>query len=155
MRKIVLIATAFAVIASTAIAGPREDLLSADRAFSQLSVDKGSNAANLAFMADDVRLYGTGNQNPIFGKPEAIKRFQTSGNGDPKLNVLSWDPDGSGVAKDGTLGWTDSHWVFETGPDDYGRRHHLTGHYLTVWTKDAKGAWKVQSNMATSDPSKK
>jgi ketosteroid isomerase-like protein len=135
-------------------AGPKDDLMAADRAFSQLSVDKGSNAAFLAYLAEDGRLFGTGNERPILGKAEAIKRYSgpKSANADPRLNVLSWEPDAAGVSKDGGLGWTDGHWVYETGPDDYGRRHHLTGHYLTVWVKDAAGAWKVQADMGTTDP---
>ena len=154
MRNLFL-AVAFAVIPiGAAHASPRDDVMAADRAFSRLSVEKGSNAAFLAYVADDGRIFGTGNETPIIGKAEAIKRFSDpkSGNGDPRLNVLSWEPDGAGVSTDGGLGWTDGHWVFETGPDDAGRRHHVTGHYLTVWVKNAKGAWKVQADMGTTDP---
>lgn len=152
MKRFAMSAVVFFVIAGTANAAPRDDLIAADKAFSQLSVDKGSNAAYLAFIAEDARIYGSGGEPPIYGKVEAVKRFQKSGNGDPKLNVLSWEPDNAVVAKDGTLGWTDGHWIFETGPDDMGRRHHITGHYLTTWAKDAKGVWKVEANMATTDP---
>jgi hypothetical protein len=73
-------------------AGAAEDILATDRAFSTLSVAKGSNAAFLAYMADDARVFGTGNEPPILGKAEAIKRFVKSGNGDPKTNVLSGSP---------------------------------------------------------------
>jgi len=147
-----LVAFALAASVSAAYASPREELLAVDRAFSLLSVDKGSNAAFLAYLADDGRLFGSGNQPPIIGKAEATKRFAESGNGDPRLNVLSWEPEDAGVSRDGLLGWTDGHWIFETGPDDLGRRHHVTGHYLTVWSKDAKGAWKVEADMGTTDP---
>jgi ketosteroid isomerase-like protein len=128
--------------------------MAADQAFSRLSVDKGSNAVFLAYVADDGRIFGTGNETPIIGKAEATRRFTDpkDGNGDPKVNVLSWEPDAAGVSRDGALGWTDGHWIFETGPDALGRRHHITGHYLTVWVKDAKGAWKVQADMGTTDP---
>ena len=152
MGKILLLASALSVIASTALAAPRDDLMAADKAFSQLSVDKGSNTAFLAYMADNAHVFGTGNEPPMYSKAEAAKRFQTSGNGDPKLNVLSWEPDTAEVSKDGTQGWTDGHWIFESGPDDMGRRHHITGHYLTVWAKDAKGTWKFVADMGTTDP---
>jgi ketosteroid isomerase-like protein len=147
-------AALLALMPVAAFAGPKDDLIAADKAFSRLSVDKGSNAAFLAYIADDGRIYGTGNEPPIIGKAEATVRFTDpkSGNGDPKLNVLSWEPDGVGVS--GDLGWTDGHWVFESGPDGAGRRHHITGHYLTVWKKDAHGAWKVQADMGTTDPAK-
>jgi ketosteroid isomerase-like protein len=155
MKNILLVAGAFAVIASTAWAAPKDDVIAADKAFSQLSVEKGSNTAFLTYMTDDARIFGTGNEPPIIGKAEAAKRFQTSGNGDPKTNVLSWEPDYAEVSQDGTLAWTDGHWIFESGPDDKGRRHHITGHYLTVWTKNAKGMWKVKADMGTTDPQKK
>lgn len=153
MRRVLcVIAITAATMTSAALAGPKEELMATDQAFSRLSVDKGSNAAFLAYMAEDGRIFGTGNQLPIFGKAEAIKRFATSSNGDPRLNVLSWEPEAAGVSTDGRLGWTDGHWVFESGPDDVGRRHYLTGHYLTVWVKDARGGWKVQADMGTTDP---
>jgi len=151
--QILLVSLALStVIASTAWAGPKDDLIAADKAFSALSVAKGSNAAFLAYMADDGRIFGTGSQPPIYGKAAAIERFKTSSNGDPKLNVLSWEPDMAQVSMDGLLGWTDGHWIFESGPDSAGRRHHITGHYLTVWRKDAKGAWKFAADMGTTDP---
>lgn len=144
-----------AVIASTAWAAPKDDLIAADKAFSQLSVEKGSNAAFLAYMADDAHVFGTGGEAPMYSKAEAVKRFQTSGNGDPKMNVLSWEPDTAHVSKDGAMGWTDGHWIFESGPNSAGRRQHITGHYLTVWAKDAKGAWKFTADMGTTDPQPK
>jgi ketosteroid isomerase-like protein len=134
-------------------AGPKEDLLAADQAFSRLSVEKGSNAAFLAYLADDGRIFGTGSEPPIHGKAEATKRFETSGNGDPKTNVLSWVPDYATVSTDGTLGYTDGHWLF-AGIDAKGGAIHLTGHYVTVWKKDATGAWKVQADMGTTAPAK-
>jgi ketosteroid isomerase-like protein len=154
MRNLALAVILCSVWCGIAQAGPREDLIAADQAFSRLSVDKGSNAAFLAYLADDGRIFGTGNELPIYGKAEAIKRFADpkSGNGDPRLNVLSWEPDAAGASADGGLGWTDGHWVFESGPDDIGRRHYITGHYLTVWKKDAAGVWKVQADMGTTDP---
>jgi len=154
---IAIVLACIASFAGPAVAGPAEDVMAADRAFSQLSVAKGSNAAFLAYLADDGRLFGTGNELPIIGKAAAAARFADpkSGNGDPSLNMLSWEPDAVGVSKDGTLAWTDGHWIFAMGPDDAGRRHYITGHYLTVWKKDAAGAWKVQADMGTTDTKRK
>ncbi len=131
-------------------AGAKEDILAADKAFSELSVAKGSNAAFLAFMADDARIFGTGNEQPIYGKAVAAKRFQTSGNGDPKSNILSWAPDHADVSGDGTLGYSDGHWLFEGAPDAKGNKLHLTGHYVTVWRK-TDGGWKFIADMGTTD----
>ena len=131
-----------------ALAGPKEDIAAADKAFSALSVAKGSNAAFLAYLADDGRLFGTGNQPPIYGKAAAVERFKTSSNGDPRTNVLSWTPDNVEVSKDGTFGYSDGRWTF-TAP-----KTKLAGHYMTVWRK-VGAEWKVVADMGTTDPVKK
>jgi ketosteroid isomerase-like protein len=145
------ILTTALLISTVALAGAKDDIIATDKAFSELSVAKGSNAAFLAYMADDARIFGTGNEPPIFGKAEAAKRFQTSGNGDPKLNVLSWVPDSAEVSGDGTIGYSDGHWLFEGAPDAKGTRMHLTGHYVTVWRK-AGSDWKFIADIGTTDP---
>jgi ketosteroid isomerase-like protein len=143
---------AVALTLSTAVlAGTKDDIIATDKAFSELSIAQGSNAAFLAYMTDDARIFGTGNEPPIFGKAEAVKRFQTSGNGDPKLNVLSWVPDNAEVSGDGTIGYSDGHWLFEGAPDAKGNRLHLTGHYVTVWRKAGSG-WKVIADIGATDP---
>ena len=134
-------------VAAPALAGPKDDLLAADKAFSALAVAQGSNAAFLATMADDGRIYGSGTEAPIFGKAAAAERFKTSGNGDPKVNVLSWAPDNAEVSADGTLGFTDGHWQFAAPA------LHLTGHYVTTW-RNVGGQWKVAADIATTDPKK-
>ena len=135
-------------IATPALAAPADDILAADKAFSALSVAKGSNAAFLAYIAEDARIFGTGEEPPILGKDAAVKSFAASGNGDPKANVLSWVPDHVEASKDGTLGYSDGHWLFA------GSKIRLTGHYVTMWRKEG-GAWKVIADMGTTDPKKK
>lgn len=150
--KPILVGASLAIaltLSTAALAGAKEDIVATDKAFSELSVAKGSNTAFLAYMADDARIFGTGNEPPIFGKAEAVKRFQTSGNGDPKLNVLSWVPDNAEVS--GDLGYSDGHWLFEGAPDDKGNRMHLAGHYVTVWRKTG-GDWKFIADIGTTDP---
>jgi ketosteroid isomerase-like protein len=144
-----LVPFALALLAPIAAqAGAAEGIVAADKAFSALSVQKGSNAAFLAYMTDDARVFGTGNEPPILSKAEATKRFAKSGNGDPKTNVLSWVPDHAEASKDGTAGYSDGHWLFVSD------KVRLTGHYMTVWRKDG-GAWKVIADMGTTDPAKK
>jgi hypothetical protein len=48
------------------------------------------------------------------------------------------------------MGWTDGSWEVTTGGKLTG-----SGHYLTIWVKDRRGAWKVQANMRTTDPVRK
>lgn len=151
-RSLALLFVALSVL--PAVAGPKEDLIAADKAFSDYCVAKGSNVAFLAYLADDGRLFGIGNRSPIYGKAEATKRFTdpSESNGDPATNVLSWTPDHADVSADGTVGWTDGAWHFIGAPDAAGKRPEVTGHYLTVWKKDSAGQWKVEADMGTINP---
>ncbi|MGH6871643.1 MAG: YybH family protein [Rhizomicrobium sp.] len=146
----VIAAATISLLISPALAAPKDEVLAADKAFSDLSAAKGSNAAFLAYLADDGRLFGTGNQPPIIGKAQAVRRFATSGNGDPRLNVLSWTPDNAEVSD--ALGYSDGHWQF-AGHDAKGAAFKLTGHYMTVWRKEVSG-WKVIADMGTADAKK-
>ncbi|HEX4533209.1 MAG TPA: nuclear transport factor 2 family protein [Rhizomicrobium sp.] len=145
------LALAFAAPASSA---PADDLIATDKAFSALSAAQGSNAAFLAFLADDGRIFGTGNDAPIYSRADALARFKASTNGDPKTNVLSWAPDNAEVSADGTMGYTDGHWLFVGPADDEGTRPRTTGHYVTVWRME-DGQWKVIADMGTTDPDEK
>jgi ketosteroid isomerase-like protein len=126
---------------------PESQLLAADRAFSNLSVKRGQPYAFLATMANDGRLYGNGNDAPIYGRAQAFRRLTRRQPG-----TLSWTPETARVSGDGRMGWTSGHWLFITR----GSKQKATGNYVTVWTKDRRGTWKVQVEMGTSDlPAKK
>jgi ketosteroid isomerase-like protein len=146
--KAIAAAAIVVLLAAPALAGPREDVMAADRAFSELSVAKGSNAAFLSVIADDARLFGNSGP-PTVGKAAIAAQFAKQVQ-DPRAAVLRWEPDAAGVSPDGNLGWTDGHWVFRSGG-----KPPVTGHYMTVWVKQG-GAWKVQADMGTVDaPAKK
>ena len=146
------VAGAILLLPATAVAGPREDLLAADKAFSDLSVAKGSNAAFLFYLAEDGRLFGIGSEPPIYGKAAAAKHFAERGRGQPGADVLSWSPEHADAAKDGSVGWTDGVWTYLGAPDAKSARAKVSGHYLTVWRKSADGQWKVEADMGTKDP---
>ncbi|MDE1985469.1 MAG: nuclear transport factor 2 family protein [Alphaproteobacteria bacterium] len=129
--------------------------MNTDRAFSAMSIAKGSNAAFLFYMADDGRIFGIGTEPPIYGKEAAAKRFAEHGNGDPAANVLSWSPEHADVSADATVGWTDGVWTFVGAPNENGVRPKASGHYLTVWKKDAEGEWKLAADMGTMNPAPK
>lgn len=132
-----------------ASAGPMEDLLATDSAFSALSVAKGRNAAFLFYGAEDVRLFGAGSEAPIYGRAAAGERFVKRSDAGTQL---SWTPQHGGLSDDATTGWTDGAWTFLGAPDSNGTRSKATGHYLTVWKKNALGHWKVEADMGTVDP---
>jgi ketosteroid isomerase-like protein len=139
----------------SASAGPKEELIAADKAFSALSVAKGDSAAFLAFLADDGRLFGTGDGLPLLGKAAAAASFKSGEFRNGPKATLSWEPDYASVSSDGTLGWTDGRWTFAGAPNAKGERVQATGHYLTVWRKEPDGVWKVAADMGTTDPTPK
>lgn len=155
MKKHVMLAAVIALLPAAALADAKTDLMAADKAFSDLSVKAGSNAAFLAVISDTPRIFGTGGRDPIIGKQAAVARFGSGaeGNGDPQKNVLSWTPDFAQTSADGTLGTTDGHWLF-AGHDAKGSAIHLTGRYVTTWEKDKSGAWKLLQDIGTTDPAK-
>ena len=128
---------------SSAFADAKEDLLTVDRAFSKLSVDKGYDQAYLANLAEDGQTF-TG-KTPIKNKADAVARFTDpkAPHSDPKVKI-SWIPDNAGVSADGTMGWTEGR-SSHTGPGV-----STTGHYMTVWVKE-KGAWKVRADIGAPD----
>jgi hypothetical protein len=140
------VAAAFIVmaLATPAWAGPLEDLMAVDRAFAKMSRETGYNEAYLAYLATDGQTF-TG-AHPVKNKADAIKQFADPKNAspDPKTNIRTWVPDFGGVSADGTMGWTEGHWLHQ-GPAGNG-----TGHYMTVWVKQ-KGAWKVRADLGSND----
>ena len=138
---------AWAMFPAAARAGATDGLMAADRSFSALSVAKGSNAAYLAVIATNARLFGNGSQPPIFGKVAAGKRFAAIAS--TRHSVLSWVPEHASVSADGTLGYTDGTWLFTSTLK--GRHLEFRGHYLRVWRRVA-GHWKVLADMGTTDP---
>ena len=140
--KAILAALLLAAIAAPAFAGPAEDLMAVDRAFAKVSREKGYNESYLAYLAEDGQTF-TGDH-PIHGKADAVRYSADPKNAspDPKTNIRTWEPDAGGVSADGTLGWTEGHWLHK-GPAGNG-----TGHYMTVWVKE-HGAWKVRADLGS------
>jgi hypothetical protein len=115
---------------------PEADLMAVDRAFSRLSMEKGRDYAFLAYIAIDGRLYGTGNEPPVYGKAEAFRRLIRG----KDSGTLSWAPETARVSADGKMGWTDGHWRYAAK----GAKTASTGHYLTFWVRERRG-WRVQA----------
>jgi ketosteroid isomerase-like protein len=147
----ILVSAQVAIMGGSALAQParplaaREQLLAADRNFSKLSQQRGRAYAFLVMAAGNARLFGAEGAAPIYGRAQAFRALSRGQN-----SRMRWEPQAAGVSGDGRMGWTDGRWEIA------GRGAPVaSGHYLTVWAKDRRGAWKVQANMNTSDPAKK
>jgi len=124
---------------------PQQQLLAADRNFAKLSESRSRAYAFLAMATNNARLFGAGGAPAIYGRAQAFRALSRGQN-----SRMRWAPAASGLSGDGGMGWTDGRWEIVAGGTVVN-----SGHYLTVWTKDRRGAWKVQNHMNTSDPAKK
>ncbi|MGH9602883.1 MAG: DUF4440 domain-containing protein [Terriglobales bacterium] len=113
--------------------GARASLLSADTAFSDLSVDQGVLAAYEAYAADDIR-YNRMLEFPKTGKP--AMRAALSGS----AGRLTWKPSGGEAAQSGDLGVT--YGVTEFLAGSVQGVSPSTGSYVRIWRRQDAG-WKV------------
>ena len=67
--------------------------------------------------------------------------------------ILDWRPVMAEISNDGSMAHTIGTWEFHArGKDSAATRG--TGHYLTVWRRQADGSWKVLADIGTQHPRK-
>jgi ketosteroid isomerase-like protein len=116
-----------------------------ERAFAQMAKDKTVREAFLHFVADDGVMFGP--QGPTPGKA-LFNAAPPPPPGSPKLQLLWW-PVHAEIARSADLGWT-------TGPSKRTRGDLVRyGYFLTVWKKQADGAWRflMDHGIATDEMS--
>jgi len=152
MRSLLLAATLLDLLAGSALAGPKEEMIAADRAFSEMSVKQGAHAAFLAFMADDGRLFD-GDHPPVLGKAAAAAYYadvEKKNPGGEKNSSLEWRPIEAEASDDGSLGWTRGSWIF-SGKKPDGNLRKVTGYYVTEWRRGADGKYKFVLDIGGAD----
>ncbi len=113
-----------------------EDLMQADRDFSQLAQDTEVRDAFLAYAARDAIMMNPG-QNFIQGEGVAAEYLAQWPDG---IN-LSWEPIGGQIAASGDLGFTYGTYV-SRGTDEDGNEVANHGKYVTIWALQDDGSWK-------------
>jgi ketosteroid isomerase-like protein len=115
-------------------------LVKAERAFCKTSIAKGTREAFIQHLADDAVLF---RPHAVAGKPWTIASPARPG-------LLTWWPIYADAARSGDLGFTTGPYEFRrNGPDD---KEVFTGNYMTIWRKQADGAWKVVIDFGISNP---
>ncbi|HUO99811.1 MAG TPA: DUF4440 domain-containing protein [Rhizomicrobium sp.] len=149
MRTFVFIFAA--MMLAPASAAPKDDLIAADKAFSDMSLAQGRHAAFLAFMTDDVRLF-TGDHPPVVGKEAAARLYADEEKSDPgyKDQRLEWTALEAEASPDGMLGWTRGTWMLTLKKPD-GSPGKLTGYYVTEWRRQANGSYKFCLDIGGAD----
>lgn len=115
-----------------------KSLINAERNFSRASVEKGMREAFLKHLHGDGVIF---NPLPSNGKKIWGQREKTSG-------ILSWIPVFADVSEDGNMGFTTGPFEFRSSPGEKPSRH---GYYLSVWSKDSFGEWKVLLDIGTQN----
>jgi ketosteroid isomerase-like protein len=111
----------------------RNDLLQTDLAFSQLSEQKGRNAAFIAYAAEHATLLRPFSM-PITGKDSIVNLL----NAYPDSGyTLTWVPIKADVAHSGDLGY--SYGTYSLVIKNIGKEE---GTYCTIWKKDKNHSWK-------------
>lgn len=113
-----------------------------DEDFSQMSMEKGMKQAFLYYAADEVIKMREG-QDPLFGISELSRSLEDIPVGQVRL---SWIPLKADVS--GDLGYTFGKWELKIA----GRDTTEYGTYVTVWKKQANGAWKYVLDAGNSTP---
>ncbi len=106
-----------------------------DREFSQMSVEEGTIKAFEFYMADDGMVL------PQQGHPrdkeyysELLQRMQNN-----RDSVLNWEPIRSDVSDTGDLGYTHGRYTMSFADTAQAPKY---GYYVTIWKRQANGAWK-------------
>jgi len=148
----VLVAGLFSAAANAAspaliVHGPdavARDIAAADRAFSARSAAVGEAKAFREYMdATDGLEFGGGEP-----KRGAAAIYAAHGGDAAPKGVLTWEPAEVFAAASGDLGTSWGNWTLK--PADPAKKTE-TGRYVTVWRKNAAGAWKGVVDIGDSD----
>jgi ketosteroid isomerase-like protein len=127
---VVAIALLCPVVVEAAASAALDSLIAAERAFATMSVEKGARDAFLTYLAEDGVIFS----------PLATDGRQAWESRAPLTATLAWEPIFAEISAAGDFGYTTGPW--ELRPNDP-QRPTGYGHYVSVWQKQADGAWRV------------
>lgn len=113
-------------------------VVQAERDFDRAVADRGVRDGFLAFLADDGILFRPG---PVSGKPWYEARPAAQGR-------LTWYPIYADVSRGCNFGYTTGPWQFFL---DSAVKPAAFGHYVTVWTRQGDGPWRVAIDCGISN----
>ncbi len=145
-KTLMAILCAWVSATSFALAGAEQEMLEADRAFAAMAAEKGAPAAFAAFAAEDVRMFPGGSQ-PYAGRDQMIEEFSDW----PEGAVLEWSPVEAVAAPGGDFGFTWGRYIY-TSRNEAGEENVGHGKYVSVWRREAAGAWKFVADIGNANP---
>jgi ketosteroid isomerase-like protein len=117
-----------------------DSMVNTERAFSRTAAEKGTRDAFLEFLADDGIVFAPG---PANGKQTWQARPKRPG-------LLSWEPIYADISAAGDMGYDTGPWEFRPkGAED---KPVAFGNFMTIWKKQADGAFKFVIDLGISNP---
>ena len=126
-----------------------EELKNVDRAFSDLSAERGMNHAFLHYISDEGVLLRP-NRLPVEGADKIRELFSSP----DSVITLSWEPLYGFVSASGELGYTYGTYLYESQTTE-GVSMKDEGTYVTIWRKNENGDWKFVLDSGNSGLSRK
>lgn len=120
----------------------KQELMQVDREFSQLSEAEGIRTAFETYMADSAVIYRS-DREPFKGRDQILPLFPPDSPG-----KLTWDPYFAEAAGSGELGYTLGKYEYRY-TDAEGAEQVATGHYVTIWKRQADGKFKYVFDTGT------
>lgn len=102
----------------------------------------------LSFWTDDAKVFPAGL--PVVEGKQAIREFVTGSLSIPGFRI-SWEPAEVVVDPGGNMGYTTGRNRL-TMPDAAGKLQTENGRYVTVWRREADGAWRCVIDIWNSGP---
>jgi ketosteroid isomerase-like protein len=117
-------------------------VVGAEHAFAQRSIDEGMKPAFLAYAAPD---------GVVVNRQGPVNAIETWSKRDPAPSgLLTWWPTYADVSSAGDLGWTTGPFEFREKPTQ--EKPDGTGHFFTVWRRQADGSWKWVLDLGIQHP---
>lgn len=115
-------------------------MVNAERAFAKTSLEKGTRAAFLEFLAED----------SILLEPDPIPAKKAIGSQPARPTYLYWYPVHAEISLAGDLGYTTG--PYELRPEGKDDKRAIYGYYSTVWQKQADGSYKAFLDFGIQSP---
>jgi ketosteroid isomerase-like protein len=110
-----------------------------DNEYSAISVAKGMPTASVEYFAEDGTAFA----------PTAVNGRKYWGSRTNFPGTLIWQPVFAFAAAGGDLGFTTGPWELKKGNDQPSLGY---GHYVTIWSKQRDGKWKIALDVGTENP---
>ena len=142
--KVKWVAMACLSTAASAIAGPVDDAMNADRAFARMAQENGVAEAFGKYAAPNAIRFvpGAPEHGPSDIQASVAKEFIDGSH-------LNWEPKEGEASADGSQVVVWGRWTYNGTASS---NLELHGTYLTVWVRQADGAWRYSHDIGNADP---